>query len=115
MREQIYTCGICGKRYGTVAERNQCERDCIANAEKAAEAKRKAELEAEKTSKQKEIQELIDKAEDLSTKYFEKYGEVPTISYSVSAVFKKKKADNEDDSLLLDKEYKNLLRYLGIL
>jgi hypothetical protein len=111
MREQIYTCGICGKRYGTVAERNQCERDCIANAEKAAEAKRKAELEAEKTSKQKEIQELIDKAEDLSTKYFEKYGEVPTISYSVSAVFKKKKDDEKDYKASLE-EIDNILNFL---
>lgn len=111
MREQIYTCGICGKRYGTVAERNQCERDCIANAEKAAEAKRKAELEAEKTSKLKEIQELIDKAEDLSTKYFEKYGEVPTISYSVSAVFKKKKDDEKDYKASLE-EIDNILNFL---
>ena len=111
MREQIYTCGICGKRYGTVAERNQCERDCIANAEKAAEAKRKAELEVEKKSKQKEIQELIDKAEDLSTKYFEKYGEVPTISYSVSAVFKKKKDDEKDYKASLE-EIDNILNFL---
>jgi len=113
MREQIYTCGICGKRYNTVAERNQCERDCIANAEKAAEDKRKAALKAEKESKQKEIQELIDKAANLSEKYFEKYGEIPIIKYSVKGTFKKD--DTEDDSLLLDREYRNLLKYLNIL
>lgn len=111
MREPIYACGICGKRYGTVAERNQCERDCIANAERAAAAKRKAELSAEKESKQKEIQELINKAEDLSTKYFEKYGEVPTISYSMSAVFKKKKDDEKDYKASLE-EINNLLDFL---
>ena len=111
MREQIYTCGICGKRYGTVAERNQCERDCIANAEKAAEAKRKAELNAEKESKQKEIQELIDKAANLSEKYFEKYGEIPVIKYSVKGTFKKDDADEKDYKVSLE-EIDKILDYL---
>lgn len=113
MREPIYACGICGKRYNTVAERNQCERDCIAQAEKAAETKRKAELKIEKESKQKEIQELIDKVENLSAEYFEKYGEIPTINYSMAAVFKKKKDDEKDYEVSL-KEIDNILRYLGL-
>lgn len=111
MREQIYTCGICGKRYGTVAERNQCERDCIAQAEKAAETKRKAELKVEKESKQKEIQELIDKAANLSEKYFEKYGEVPIIKYSVKGTFNEKRDDEKDYKVSLE-EINNLLDFL---
>ena len=111
MREQDYVCGICGKRYHTVAERNQCERDCIANAEKAAEAKKRAELKAEKESKQKEIQELIDKAANLSEKYFEKYGEIPVISYSVKGTFKKDEDTAEDYRASL-KQLDDILEFL---
>lgn len=88
MNDKVYICGICGKRYDTVAGRSLCERNCITNAEKAAEEKKKKEIAAEKELKQKGIQELIDKAASLSEEYFEKYGEVPIIKYSVKGTYK---------------------------
>lgn len=101
MNDKVYICGICGKRYDTVAGRNLCERNCIANAEKAAEEKKKKEVAAEKERKQKEIQELIDKAAALSEKYFEKYGEIPIIKYSVKGTYKNDDNAKEDYKLSL--------------
>lgn len=114
MNDKIYICGICGKKYHTVAERNQCERDCIANAEKAAEEKKKRELEATKEARQKAIQKLIDEAAKLSEDYFKDYGEMPVVKFSVKGSYKSS-AKDEKDSLLSDNEYKRLLRYLNIL
>lgn len=107
MNDKIYICGICGKKYHTVAERNQCERDCIANTEKAAEEKRKRELEAAKESRQKAIQKLIDDAAELSESYFKDYGEMPTVKFSVKGNYRK---ETKDDSLLTDKEYADILK-----
>ena len=114
MNDKIYICGICGKKYHTVAERTQCEHDCIANAEKAAEEKKKRELEAAKESRQKAIQKLIDDAAKLSESYFEDYGEMPVVKFSVKGNYKSS-AKSTDDSLLSDGEYKRLLRYLNLL
>lgn len=109
MNDKIYICGICGKRYHTVAERNQCERDCIANAEKAAAEKKKKELEAAKEARRKAIQKLIDEAAALSESYFNDYGEIPTIKYSIKWNYKK---EAKDDSLLTDKEYADIVQKL---
>lgn len=111
MNDKIYICGICGKRYHTVAERNQCERDCIANAEKAAAEKKKKELEAAKESRRKAIQKLIDEAAALSESYFNDYGEIPTIKYSVKGTFHEKKDDEKDYKASLE-EINNLLGFL---
>jgi hypothetical protein len=107
MNDKIYICGICGKKYHTVAERNQCERDCIANAEKAAEEKRKKDLEKAKDLRQKAIQKHIDEAAALSESYFNDYGEMPTIKYSVKGNYKK---EAKDDSLLTYKDYADILK-----
>ena len=107
MNDKIYICGVCGKKYHTVAERNQCERDCIANAEKAAEEKRKKDLEKAKSLRQEAIQKHIDEAAALSESYFNDYGEMPTIKYSVKGNYKK---EAKDDSLLTYKDYADILK-----
>ena len=107
MNDKIYICGVCGKRYHTVAERNQCERDCIAASEKAAAEKKKKELEKTKGLRQAAIQKHIDEAAVLSESYFNDYGEMPTIKYSIKGNYKK---ETKDDSLLTDKEYADILK-----
>ena len=107
MNDKIYICGICGKKYHTVAERNQCERECIANAEKAAEEKKKKELKKAMDLRQEAIQKHIDEAVALSESYFKDYGEIPPIKYSIRCNYKKK---SKDDSLLTDKDYADIFK-----
>ena len=107
MNDKIYICGICGKKYHTIAERNRCERDCIVASEKAAAEKKKKELEAAKESRRKAIQKLIDDAAALSESYFNDYGEMPTIKYSIKGSYKK---EDKNDSLLTSKEYADILK-----
>ena len=80
----IYKCGICGKSYNTIKERNECEMNCIAASERAAAEKKKKEAEAKKAalekvkkSKAKEIENTFTKASELINAYVKEYDEFP--------------------------------------
>ena len=77
--DKVYICGVCGKRYSTVAERNKCEQKCIVASEQAAEEKRKAELKKQQEAREKQVQEAMNKAADLFEKYYADYGTIPTV------------------------------------
>lgn len=79
MENKMYTkpqwkCGICGKIFDEIKERNKCEMACIKQQEE--EAKKAAELQQkkQKAARQAETDELVKKAID-SIKAFQKdYG-----------------------------------------
>lgn len=70
----VYKCGICGNKFTSVQERLNCEMSCIAKQKeeekKAAEAKKKAEKEADYA----EASAALDNALALVNKCVEKHG-----------------------------------------
>lgn len=69
-----YQCGVCGAKYGTIAERAACEQACIKKQEedikRLAEEKKKAEQKTRHT----EVTKAIDDACNLLDKYMKDYG-----------------------------------------
>lgn len=78
-KKPVYKCAICGKEYGTIKERMDCERTCFEKAEKEyAEVKRQKELQDKKELKDK-LDQAIDEVYALYTEYYNKYHEIPNI------------------------------------
>jgi hypothetical protein len=74
MCHKIYACGICDKEYATIAERSQCECNCIKRVEeeakKAAEVKKKEEQQLRKAA----VDEAFENLHRLITAYVKDYG-----------------------------------------
>ena len=81
--QAMWKCGICGEIYSSIAQRMQCEANCLQKqeleAKKAAEAKKKAEQAARK----KEVDDAFDKAMQLREAYLKDYD---TYAYEYSNV-----------------------------
>lgn len=73
----IYKCGYCGKEYGNIKDRAQCELACARKEELKAEEEKKRKLAAEKETRAKVIQKLAEEATTLLEKYEEDYDEIP--------------------------------------
>lgn len=76
-----YRCSICGQEYNTVKERANCEIACAEKSEKAAEERRRKQLEAQKEARNKEINDKLAEAVELIVKYNKDYGEDPHIKF----------------------------------
>lgn len=55
VNNKLYTCGICGKTFATIEERNVHEAQCIADRKKAEAALAKKKLEDEKLLVRKKL------------------------------------------------------------
>ena len=76
-----YRCSICGQEYNTVKERANCEIACAEKSERAAEEKRKKQLEEQKEARNKDINDKLTDLVRLMVKYSEDYGEDPHIKF----------------------------------
>ena len=78
----MYKCAICGEVYDSIAQRMNCEQDCLKRQEeeerKAAEAKKAAEYDA----RVEEVKVAFNKAYELRNKLVVDYGE-----YHYSRIF----------------------------
>ena len=84
-----YRCGVCGKEYDTIKERNACEIKCIEKSERAAEELKKKELAAKKQSRADAINAKLTELADLWVQYVKDYGEDPNIKILVKKLDEK--------------------------
>ena len=77
----VYTCGVCGKTYETLEERNKCEAKCLADRKKAEAALAKKKLEDEKTARKTEIEKKYKELGELMKKYCKDYGSLQLGDY----------------------------------
>lgn len=69
----MYKCAICEKIYDNIKDRNSCETNCIAKAEKAAKQEKLNKLLKEKEIRTKEIDEALNHVEVLLKEYIKDY------------------------------------------
>lgn len=70
----MYTCGVCGKAFETIEERNKCEAKCIDDRKKAEAALAKKKLEDEKSARKEEIDKKYKELNTLINNYIKDYG-----------------------------------------
>lgn len=70
----IYACGVCGKTFETIEERNTHEAKCIADRKKAEVALAKKKLEDEKDARKAEIDKKYKELGTLMKQYCKDYG-----------------------------------------
>lgn len=73
---KLYTCGICGKTFATIEERNVHEAKCIADRKKAEAALAKKKLEDEKAARKEEIDKKYKELNVLIDNYIKDYGSI---------------------------------------
>ena len=76
VNNKLYTCGICGKTFATIEERNVHEAQCIADRKKAAAALAKKKLEDEKAARKAEIDKKYKELNVLIDNYIKDYGSI---------------------------------------
>ena len=69
-----YQCGVCGAKYGTIAERAACEQACIKKQEEDIKRLTEEKKKAEQKTRHTEVTKAIDDACDLLSKYTKDYG-----------------------------------------
>ena len=69
-----YQCGVCGAKYGTIAERAACEQACIKKQEEDAKRLAEEKKKAEQDTRRAEVTQAIDNACNLLNKYMTDYG-----------------------------------------
>jgi RNA-splicing ligase RtcB len=77
----MFNCGICGRTYGTIEERMNCEKKCYENKQKEDKNKQLEKLKQEKEVRISEVEkayknadEVYNKAVELENKYKKDYG-----------------------------------------
>lgn len=70
----VYTCGVCGKTFEKIEDRNIHEAKCLAYRKKAEEACAKKKLEEEKNARKTEIEKKYKELGELMKKYCKDYG-----------------------------------------
>lgn len=81
INNKLYTCGICGKTFSTIEERNVHEAKCIADCKKAEAALAKKRLEEEKNVRKTEIEKKYKELGELMKKYCKDYGSLQLGDY----------------------------------
>ena len=76
INNKLYTCGICGKTFATIEERNVHEAQCIADRKKAEAALAKKKLEDEKAARKAEIDKKYKELNVLIDNYIKDYGSI---------------------------------------
>ena len=74
MKENSYSCGICGKAYPTIEERMTCEKQCYDKSKKEEAEKIKKRLEDEKNALIKKIETKNKECLELIQEYNDKFG-----------------------------------------
>lgn len=77
----IYTCGVCGKTFETIEERNTHEAKCIADRKKAEAALAKKKLDDEKDARKAEIEKKYNELRTLMKQYCKDYGSLQLGDY----------------------------------
>ncbi len=77
----IYTCGVCGKTFEKIEDRNTHEAKCLADRKKAEEAFAKKKLEEEKNARKTEIEKKYKELGELMKKYCKDYGSLQLGDY----------------------------------
>lgn len=75
--DEKYTCALCGKHYGTVEERNECEARCIRKQKEEAKKIAAQEKAKQQEADAKKIREDFKALSDAISEYVEKYDEYP--------------------------------------
>lgn len=89
--EFTFKCAVCGKSYDTIDERSTCETKCLRARKEAEALKKMHEEKEERLNSEKEINEVLDKADKMVREYLNKY-ENFTMSrsyYYLSYLFRK--------------------------
>ena len=76
MDNKMYTCAICGKSYTDLSERIACETKCLAERKKAEDEKKRNETKAKQNKSEKEIYEILDKAENMIKEHLNTYNSI---------------------------------------
>lgn len=76
LKNKLYKCGICGKAFETIEERNVHETKCIAERKKAEAALAKKKLEDEKNTRKEEIDKKYNELRKLVNGYCKDYGSI---------------------------------------
>ena len=76
LKNKLYKCGICGKAFETIEERNVHETKCIAERKKAEAALAKKKLEDEKAARKEEIDKKYKELNVLIDNYIKDYGSI---------------------------------------
>ena len=113
-----YICAICGKSYDKIADRAQCEINCAAAEEKRKKAEEEKRLKTEKVMLGKKIETKLNELEQLLGSYWERYNEMPSISYSLKNdtvtftldIDKKTTPNNSTSFMDRDEAFEKILR-----
>lgn len=76
LNNNLYVCGVCGKAFETLEERNKCEAKCLTERKKAEEALAKKKLEDEKNTRKEEIDTKYNELRKLINRYCKDYGSI---------------------------------------
>lgn len=72
--ENIFTCAICGKDYGSIASRNECEANCLEKQRKEAANKERKQKEEQQIKDKQEIDNMFADLQREIKKYNSQYG-----------------------------------------
>ena len=81
LNNNLYVCGLCGKSFKSLEERNKCEARCLAERKKAEEALAKKKLEDEKKTRKEEIDTKYNELRKLINCYCKDYGSIQLGDY----------------------------------
>ena len=69
-----YVCGVCGKGYNTIEERNKCEAKCLHDRYEAEKKFKEEKLRKEQEIRKKEVDMALDNYLNLRKEYVKDYG-----------------------------------------
>ena len=78
-----YNCGICGKAFETIQERNQCEAACLQKEQAEKDRLAKENKQKIRDSLMKKIADSIEATHDLIRDYRDVTGEEPPVTYYI--------------------------------
>ena len=80
--KKTYTCGVCGKEYNTLEERNKCEAKCLHDRYEAEKKFKEEKLRKEQENRKHEVDMAFENYLNLRSEYVKDYGK-----YSVTRSF----------------------------
>ena len=86
--KEIYKCSICGTEHDNIRDRAQCELACWEKQKEEARKLAEAKKQAEKESRQLEVDKAIEHANDLLRKFIKDYGEYQYKEKDINNYFK---------------------------
>ena len=69
-----YNCGVCGKEYNTIEERNKCEAQCLHDRYEAEKKYKEEKLRKEQENRKHEVDMAFENYLNLRSEYVKRYG-----------------------------------------